>query len=123
MTRTLLFTALLLLATPAHAAYTGPQEMPKIFTTVLQVQEYPIDDHQVTLTGRITKRIGHDKYLFRDNSGAIRLEIDDDVFPPQDIDETTHLRIQGEIDAQALDNPGVDVIRIDILGPDQPGNR
>ncbi len=105
----------LALPVPAHAAYTGPQEAPNVFTTAREVREYPVDDHAVRLEGHIVRRIDHDKYLFRDKTSAIRLEIDDNVLPAQDFDETALVRIFGEVDSKALDNPQIDVERIELL--------
>ncbi len=111
----LLCTLPLLLPLPALAAYTGPQDVPQIFTTVVEAREFPIDDHGVKFEGHIVKRVGHDKYLFRDKTGAIRLEIDADVIPAQDFDDTTAVRITGEIDSKTLDTPQIDVDHIEIL--------
>ena len=104
-----------LYALPAYAAYTGPQDMPRVLTTSRQVLEFPIDDHAVELEGHIVKQLGHDKYLFRDDSGALRLEIDANIMPAQDFDDKNRVKVYGEIDSKALDTPQVDVERIDIL--------
>lgn len=112
----LIATALLCtLALPARAAYTGPQDVPQIFTSVIEIQEYPVEDHEVMLQGHVTKRIGHDKYLFRDKTGAIRLEIDANVFPAEDFSDKTKVKIFGEVDSKTLDTPLVDVDRIEIV--------
>lgn len=113
----LLSVALAIVAVPAvaHAAYTGPQDIPQVFTTAREVREFPIDDHEVALKGHIIKRIGHDKYLFRDATSSIRLEIDAPVFPKEDFDDKTLIRIRGEVDSQTLNEPQIDVDHIDIV--------
>ena len=111
----LMLVSLLLATTSAQAAYTGPQELPRVFSTVIEALEYPVDDHEIAFEGHITKRIGHDKYLFRDKTGSIRLEIDAGVFPADDINDKTRVKIYGEIDSKVLDNPMVDVDRIEIV--------
>ena len=103
------------ITTPALAAYTGPQDIPQVFTTAIEAREFPIDDHEVKLEGHIVKRIGHDKYLFRDKTSAIRLEIDAPVFPAEDFDDKTLVRLYGEVDSQTLDEPQIDVDRIEIV--------
>lgn len=116
MKRHLLASALLcMLALPAQAAYTGPQDIPQVFTTAIEAREFPIDDHEVRLEGHITKRIGHDKYLFRDKTSAIRLEIDANVFPAEDFDDKSRVRIFGEVDSKTLSEPQIDVDRIEII--------
>ena len=52
----------------------------------------------ITLRGYIEKRIKSDKYLFRDSTGTVEIEIDDDdwhgvTVGPQDLVEIT-----GEVD-------------------------
>jgi uncharacterized protein (TIGR00156 family) len=115
MTRTLLPLFLASLATPALAGYTGPQDMPKTLTTVTEVREYYVDDYEATLTGHIVKRVGHDKFIFRDGTGTLRLEIEADVMPAADFDDKSLVRVTGEIDAKILDNPVLDVSRLEIL--------
>ncbi len=114
--KNLILTALLCtLSVPAFAGYTGPQDLPKVFTTAREALEYPIEDHEVKLQGHVVKRIGHDKYLFRDKTSAIRLEIDGDVMPKEDFDDKAEVIVFGEVDATILDNPQIDVDRIEIV--------
>jgi len=70
------------LAASAYAQYQGPgSKAAKAaaqgpITTVAEVLKRGRDDQRVTLTGNVVKKVGWEKYLFRDASGAIRIEID-----------------------------------------------
>lgn len=48
------------------------------FNTVRAVLDNARDDQYVTLTGRLTNYLGHDRYEFTDNTGTIEVELDDD---------------------------------------------
>ena len=56
------------------------------------------DDAWVTLTGRIEKQIGHEKYQFSDGTGAITLDIDDDDWHGLTVGPGEMVEIQGEVD-------------------------
>ena len=38
----------------------------------------PYDDQRVTLNGKLTDYLGHDRYVFADSTGRIEVELDDD---------------------------------------------
>lgn len=76
----------------------GYQDAVAIISTVRDAKEMN-DDAYITLRGYIEKRIKSDKYLFRDSTGTVEIEIDDDdwhgvTVGPQDLVEIT-----GEVDA------------------------
>lgn len=66
--------------------------------TVQWVIDNGRDDQKVLLRGRLVNRIGDDNYTFADESGQVRVEVDDDVFGAQSVDENTLVEIWGEID-------------------------
>jgi len=74
------------------------------------------DDQKVTLQGFIIRKIGHEKYIFSDGTGEIRIEIDDDDFPSEPIDATTQVEIVGEFDKDFVESPEIDVDFIKVLG-------
>lgn len=108
-------------AVSTNAQFTGATEqnkMPKggyldavaIISTVRDAKEMN-DDAYVTLRGYIEKRLKGDKYLFRDSTGTVEIEIDDDdwhgvTVGPQDLVEIT-----GEVDRGWM-NVKIDVKRI-----------
>lgn len=47
-------------------------------TTVADVLKSKVDDHPVTVTGTLVKKTGDEKYEFKDATGTIQAEIDDE---------------------------------------------
>ncbi len=56
------------------------------------------DDAQVALRGYITRHLGKDKYLFQDDTGTVRVEIDRDKWKGQVITPNDLVDMQGEVD-------------------------
>ncbi len=105
----------------AHAQYQGPgsraaksaQQGP--VGTVADVLKRGRDDQRVTLTGNVVRKVGWEKYQFRDASGEIRIEIDDDVMPTEPFDDKTKVEITGEVERDFLRSVEIDVKAIRIL--------
>lgn len=56
------------------------------------------DNAWVTLQGNIAKKIGGEKYLFRDHTGNIEVEIDKDKWNGQDVSPKDLVVISGKLD-------------------------
>jgi uncharacterized protein (TIGR00156 family) len=56
------------------------------------------DDTNVQLKGYIVKAIGDEKYEFRDRTGSITVDIDDDLWHGRKISAKTLVTIIGEVD-------------------------
>lgn len=102
------------LATPAAAQFAGPGA-PDAPTTVQAILDSPDDDQTVMLQGVLLEKVGHEKYAFSDETGQIRVEIDDDVFPPRRITPDSTVDIYGEVEKDFLRSPEVDVERMTIV--------
>jgi uncharacterized protein (TIGR00156 family) len=74
--------------------FTGPGGT---VNTVAEAKNMP-DDSPVTLTGKIEKSLGGDKYQFRDKSGTLVLEIDNDDWNGVTVGENDLVEIIGEVD-------------------------
>ncbi|HET6528519.1 MAG TPA: NirD/YgiW/YdeI family stress tolerance protein [Balneolaceae bacterium] len=96
MKKSALFLIILLFALTSisKAQFTGNGDV----VTVQQVKDQQNDGSYVTLEGFIVKRLGDELYLFRDDTGEIEVEIDDEVWQGQEVDANTKVRIQGEVD-------------------------
>ncbi|MGC3962089.1 MAG: YgiW/YdeI family stress tolerance OB fold protein [Rhodocyclaceae bacterium] len=81
-------------ATPATGGFVGPTAS---MTTVEQARSLR-DDTFVVLEGRIEQRLGRDKYLFRDSSGTITVDVDDRRWNGQRVTPQDRVRIEGEVD-------------------------
>ncbi|MFD3246122.1 YgiW/YdeI family stress tolerance OB fold protein [Rahnella aquatilis] len=56
------------------------------------------DDQWVMLEGFIDQRIDHDKYIFRDNTGTLNVEIDGKRWQGQNVSPKDKIRIEGKVD-------------------------
>jgi uncharacterized protein (TIGR00156 family) len=102
-------------AASVHAQYQGPGSTPAKaaqqapMKTVADVLKNGKDDQMVTLTGNVVKQVGREKFLFRDASGEIRIEIDDEAMPTQPFDDKTKVEITGEVEKDFLRSLEIDV--------------
>lgn len=56
------------------------------------------DDQWIMLEGFIDQRIDHDKYIFRDNTGTLNVEIDGKRWQGQNVSPKDKIRIEGKVD-------------------------
>ncbi|MDO4694921.1 MAG: NirD/YgiW/YdeI family stress tolerance protein [Eikenella sp.] len=56
------------------------------------------DDSRVVLEGRIEKQVRREHYIFRDASGSIEVEIDDDVWRGVNVTPRDRVRLTAEVD-------------------------
>ena len=75
------------------------------------------DDAHVVLTGNIVQRVAgsDDKYVFRDATGDIIVEIDFDLFVGRTITPENRVRLFGKMDKDFMEDPKVDVKVLEIL--------
>ncbi len=68
-------------------------------TTVADVLKNRTDDYPVVITGTIIKKTGDEKYEFKDDTGAIQAEIDDEDLYNIKVDGAK-VTLTGEIDIE-----------------------
>ena len=56
------------------------------------------DDSNVQLKGYVVKAVGDEKYQFRDSTGSITVEVDDELWQGKPISAKTPVTIIGEVD-------------------------
>ena len=66
-------------------------------STVAQVLTYS-DDTPVVVNGQIEKSLGNEKYLFKDSTGSVTIEIDDEDWRGLNVTPKDTITIRGEID-------------------------
>lgn len=107
----------------AQAQFTGPGSQAARgaamgpVTTVAEIFKNSRDDQIVTLTGNVVRQVGRQKYLFRDGSGEIRIEIDRKTMPSQPFNEQTRVEITGEVEKEFLRSIEIDVESMKLLTP------
>lgn len=130
MKKTFLLLVLSLMALPTFAEnYMGPgssnsapsmynANSPYVGATRLTVKELSArhDDDYVVLEGYIVKKIRGEKFLFRDATGDIQLEIDHKInYMLEGINERTLVQIYGEYDREFFGKDEIEVQSIRIL--------
>lgn len=75
------------------------------------------DDTPAVLTGNIVSRVAgsDDEYIFRDKTGQMQIEIDDEVFAGRKVTPENLVRISGEVDKDIIKDGKVDVSVLEIL--------
>jgi uncharacterized protein (TIGR00156 family) len=84
------------LAAGAWAGFSGPGAV-SAASTVKAVADMR-DDTRVTLEGHLVKEIRPEHYMFKDGTGEIEVEIDDEDFRGAKITPETKVRLVGEVD-------------------------
>ncbi len=109
MRKILLATALLASSSMAFAQFSGPAATPAApaqnaqitnndgVVAVKDVQALR-DDTRVTLEGNIVEQVGKEKYLFKDATGEIIIEIDNDDWNGVQVTPNDTVTIYGEVD-------------------------
>lgn len=75
------------------AGFNGPADK----TSVIEALKRP-DDSYVTVEGNIVKKVSSDKYLFKDATGTMTVEIDNEKWGNADVSERDTLELSGEIE-------------------------
>lgn len=88
------------------------QEAVKNIVSVAQATKLA-DETGVTLTGQITKHLRSDHYEFKDRSGTIGIEIDDDIWRKAGLKVGDHVRLVGEVDTHRYKPTDIEVIKIE----------
>jgi uncharacterized protein (TIGR00156 family) len=102
----------LVAATPVAAQFTGPGASGALVTateaSAARAGTY------VTLEGNIVAHLREDYFTFRDASGEIRVEVDEDAFQNRPVSPETRVRLLGEVD-NGRSGPYVWVRTLEIL--------
>ena len=98
----------------AFAQYTGPHVSPQITTVV--AAKNANDDAPVAIEGRIVRKEPGKYYAFSDMSGdVIRVKIKNRKLPAEQFDETTKVRIFGEVDKEFFQDTTIEVKRMEVV--------
>lgn len=90
--------------------FTGPVAGGDTLISVEQAKALK-DDSPVKLQGNIVQKVGSEKYLFKDKSGSIEIEIDDEDWQGQEVGPEDTVLIEGEVD-KGWTSVEIDVERI-----------
>ncbi|WP_312585380.1 YgiW/YdeI family stress tolerance OB fold protein [Atlantibacter sp.] len=91
-------------ATKTQDAQTTPNSQkggfvgPDTATTTVEQAKSLRDDAWVVLEGNIVRKVGKELYEFRDSTGTINVDIDDDHWGGVSVTPNDKVRIEGEVD-------------------------
>ena len=108
------FVSVLFISTNTTADFAGPGPESSSNLITVKTIDNMTDDEKVTLDGYIVKEISEEHYMFKDATGEIEVEIDDDVLKGVDITPKTKIRIVGEVDEDWLSTT-IDVDHVEII--------
>lgn len=86
--------------------------------SALQARNLP-DDTWVVLEGNIVRQTGYERYEFRDGSGTITVDIDDEDWLGQRVSSNDRVRLGGEVD-RTFTPAEIDVKSVRRLSPVNP---
>jgi len=96
----------------ASAQYTGPGSEAKT-QTIKDVLDAALKldrkDTMVKIKGFVVEKIKDEEYWFKDETGKIKIEIDNKHLPDSPFDEKTELIITGEVDYDLLEGTEIEV--------------
>lgn len=93
--------------------FTGPSADAK--TTTVEEAKKLNDDAHVVMRGNIKQNIGHEKYLFEDQTGSIVVEIDDDDWNGVTVGAEDLVEIRGEVDTHWSKPTDIDVETVTVI--------
>lgn len=96
----------------AVGGFEGPGATSKVIS-VVSINDME-DDTEVLLEGYLTRQISDEHYIFKDDTGEIKVEIDDEDFRGTKVTPDTKLRIMGEVDKD-WESTKIDVDYLEIL--------
>jgi len=80
----------------AFAGFSGPGSTTNV-ATVKSIEKMN-DDEKIILEGYMIKQVKSEHYLFKDKSGEIEIEVDDEDFRGVKVTPEIKIRIIGEVD-------------------------
>ena len=104
----------------ANAQVTGGFEGPSATVNTASTVEEALslnDDAHVILTGKIVNSLGNEKYTFRDATGDIIIEIDDEDWNGVKVTPEDTIEINGEIDRDLNEPVKIDVKTFSVKQP------
>lgn len=109
-----LFSLLMFLAAavPAYAAFDGPGALRPVQNAT--EAKNAAEDSPVVLEGNIIRQIRDERYIFRDASGEIVVEIDDDIIGNRTVTPRHKVRLAGKVEKEK-NGPVMDVDVLEIL--------
>ena len=126
VTKGLVITVLMATGVFAHAQYSEEpkltRDLPKLIspyeTRLVEVVRTMPDDTYITVEGLLVERVAgsEDIYLLKDESGEIKVEIDEKLWAGQVVSKKTPVKILGELEqSEQVEKVKMDAFYLEIL--------
>ncbi len=96
-----------------QGGFQGPRHGQNLITSVKQAKDAS-DDDKVVLKGKITSSLGHEDYIFADETGEITVEIDDKKWHGRTVTTDNTVVLRGEVDKD-WNELTIDVDSLEVL--------
>lgn len=103
-----IFTSISMANAQATGGFEGPSAVQNTTSTVAEALKLS-DESQVSLTGKIINSLGDEKYTFKDETGEVVIEIDDEDWNGVKVTPENTITINGEVDKEMLEPTKIDV--------------
>ncbi|MDR2199817.1 MAG: NirD/YgiW/YdeI family stress tolerance protein [Deltaproteobacteria bacterium] len=100
---------------PAAPGAQGGFQGPGLSATTVAEALTLRDDSPVILQGNIVRSVGNEKYILKDSTGEITVDIDDKLWAGRTVNPETKVEIHGEIDREFIGGIVVDADRLNTL--------
>lgn len=96
-----------------NGGFVGPQAEPKSVT--VEEAKSMNDEAKILVKGHIISAVGDEDYMFKDNTGTIKVEIDKDLWKGVTIKPEDNVEILGEVDRHLQKETSIEAEAIAIV--------
>lgn len=99
------------------AACKTTADAPVTATPIQAVLAQGKDDQRVVVRGQVLRKLSDERFVVGDNTGSIRVHIEDDAVRRAGIGVGSQVEIAGEIDTNMFKDPTIKAERVVLLAP------
>ena len=96
-----------------NGGFVGPQAEPKSVT--VEEAKSMNDEAKILVKGHIISAVGDEDYMFKDNTGTIKVEIDKDIWKGVTVKPEDNVEILGEVDRHLQKETSIEAEAIAIV--------
>ena len=96
-----------------NGGFVGPQAEPKSVT--VEEAKSMDDESRILIKGHIINAAGDEDYMFKDNTGTIKVEIDKDIWKGVTVKPEDNVEILGEVDRHLQKETSIEAEAIAIV--------
>lgn len=90
-------------------------EVPVTATPIQAVLAQGKDDQRVVIRGQVVRKLEDERFVVADNTGSIRVKIDDDAVRRAGLGIGSHVEVAGEVDTNTFRDSTIKAERVAVL--------